>query len=155
MGKIYIDRNQKTKRGLCDTYFRTEPRNYRDCNSRLWSSTNYRIMDYNFHVSKFVYVKLFLKSFVLWDITHFSPLKVNRPTRGKFRLHFQSRRKSQAIKQHKAGDKLLWFLVGVIFGPKNGDDIFLRNVGSRTYYTVLHCRRWKHLFLINFCFPTL
>jgi hypothetical protein len=35
-----------------------------------------------------------------------------------------------------------------IFGPENGDDAFLRNVGSHTDYTALHPRIWLHSWCI-------
>jgi hypothetical protein len=37
-----------------------------------------------------------------------------------------------------------WFLARLIFGPEDGGDSFLRNVGPRTNYSVLYPRRWKH-----------
>jgi hypothetical protein len=36
-----------------------------------------------------------------------------------------------------------WFLTRLIFGPEDGGDTFLRNVGSYTDYTVLYPRRWQ------------
>jgi hypothetical protein len=51
-----------------------------------------------------------LKSFVFWDITPCSPLKISR-TRARYLLYAA-------------------FLLGLIFGPKDGSDIFLRNVNS-------------------------
>jgi hypothetical protein len=44
-----------------------------------------------------------------------------------------------------------WFLVRLIFDPEDGDDTFLQNVGSCTYYTALYPRRWHFSKQSNFC----
>jgi hypothetical protein len=47
-----------------------------------------------------------IKSSVFWDITLCSPLKFNRRFGGTCRLHFHSRRISQARNQREAGGRL-------------------------------------------------
>jgi hypothetical protein len=66
-----------------------------------------------------------MKSSVFWDITPFSPLKVNRRFGGTRRLHVQGRRISQARNQRKAGGKALNGLHGVI---SQKIELFNRNV---------------------------
>jgi hypothetical protein len=48
---------------------------------------------------------IYLNSSVFWDITSYSPLKVNGHFVVKYHLHFQGRRISQAIIQCEAGSK--------------------------------------------------
>jgi hypothetical protein len=45
----------------------------------------------------------YLKSSILWDIRTFSPVKMNRPFGGIYRLHLQERRVSQEREQREAG----------------------------------------------------
>jgi hypothetical protein len=65
-----------------------------------------------------------LKSFVFWDRTPCSPLKVNRRFGEIYRLHIQGRRISQERNQYEAGSSSTSF-----FDPEDEDHIFFRNVG--------------------------
>jgi hypothetical protein len=72
-----------------------------------------------------------MRSFVCWDITYCSPLKVSPRFGGTCRLHLQSWRVSQARNQHEAARKKKslfqanFFLV-LLFDPEDRGDIFLR-----------------------------
>jgi hypothetical protein len=59
--------------------------------------------------------------------------------------HLQGGRISQARNQHEACSKADvhgGFLLGLLFYPENGDNMFFQNVGSfSTDYTSLYCRR--------------
>jgi hypothetical protein len=77
------------------------------------------------------------KSSVIWDITPWSPLKVNRRFGRTCSLYLQGRISSSCYLLH-AG-----FLFGLIFDTEDGGDIFLRNVGClSTNYTALYLR-WE------------
>jgi hypothetical protein len=65
-----------------------------------------------------------MKDTIFWDITPCSPLKVNRSFGGKYRLHLQGRKISLLGTCFHAS-----FLLGLFFDPKDGGDMFLRNVG--------------------------
>jgi hypothetical protein len=100
-----------------------------------------------------------LKSYIFWDITPCSPLKINRRFGRIYRLHFQCRM-NHVKNQHEAGSKqssVSFFLhagslFGLLFDPKDGGDMYLRNVGwYSTDYTALYSRRflsWRLLFCI-------
>jgi hypothetical protein len=49
----------------------------------------------------------FMKSSIICDITPCNPVKVNRPSGGKYPLHLQGRRISQYTSIKEAEDKLL------------------------------------------------
>jgi hypothetical protein len=77
-----------------------------------------------------------MKSPIFWDITPCTLLKVNRRFGGTYRRHLRGQRVSQANKQ--AGSKLAsracylphaGFLLGLLFDPEDGGDMFLQNVG--------------------------
>jgi hypothetical protein len=81
-----------------------------------------------------------MKSYIFWDITSCSPIKVNRRFGGTYRLHLQGRRITKQKTSVKAGGKqspprkdchLLssWFPAWLFFYPEDGGDMFLRNVG--------------------------
>jgi hypothetical protein len=77
-----------------------------------------------------------MKSSVFWGIIPYSPLKVSRRFGGTYRLHLQG--ESLLATFSHAG-----FLLDLFFDPKDGDDMFLRNVGwLLTDYTALYPRRW-------------
>jgi hypothetical protein len=58
------------------------------------------------------------------DMTPSSPLEADRHFGGTCRFHLQGRRISSACYLIQAG-----FLLGLVFDPEVGDDMFLRNVG--------------------------
>jgi hypothetical protein len=70
------------------------------------------------------------KSSIFWDITPFSPLKVNQGFGGTCRLHLLGQRIIKAGNQREN----MWeaefagFLPGLFFDPEDEADIFLRNV---------------------------
>jgi hypothetical protein len=76
-----------------------------------------------------------LTSYVFWDITLYSPVKVNRRFGGTYCLHLQGRSISQVRNQNGAGIKqrspycLLhaYFLLCPLFDPREGGDISLWN----------------------------
>jgi hypothetical protein len=55
-----------------------------------------------------------MQSYVLWNITPCSPLKVNQHLEGTCRLHLQGRRISHARNQHEAGSKQRFILVSCL-----------------------------------------
>jgi hypothetical protein len=61
----------------------------------------------------------FARSYIFWDISPCSPLKVNRLFGGKCRLHLQCLTRIQARNQHEACS----------FDPEDGDEIFIIDVG--------------------------
>jgi uncharacterized protein YjiK len=65
----------------------------------------------NFHVGFEVLTAVVMKSTIFWDIKPCSPLKVNRFFGGKYRLHLQGRRISEARYQHEAGSATCSVLV--------------------------------------------
>jgi hypothetical protein len=67
-----------------------------------------------------------MKSAIFWDIKARSLLKVNRRFGGTYRLHLQVRRIREARNQCEG--KCTCFH-GLLFGPEDGGDLFLRNVG--------------------------
>jgi hypothetical protein len=91
-----------------------------------------------------------MKSYILWDVTPFSPLKVFKCFGGTCRLHLQGWRVSQARNERGAyclfhGD----VLIGSLFSGEDGRDMFLWNVGSLSaYHTALLLRGQ------NLCFST-
>jgi hypothetical protein len=73
---------------------------------------------------------------VFWDITLCSPLKINRRFGLTCRLHFEDRRSRAFFIFHAD------FLLGILFDPEDGGDIFLRNFGRFLMdYTALYPRR--------------
>jgi hypothetical protein len=72
-----------------------------------------------------VLTSVVMKSFIFWDITPCSLLKVNRRFGGTCHLHLQGLRVSR-MKQ--AARKAARFLVRLPFNPEDGGDMFLRNV---------------------------
>jgi hypothetical protein len=65
----------------------------------FWEDTNHK------YFGSEVLTAVAMKSYIFWDITPSSPLKVNRRLGGKSGLHLQGRRVGQARNQHKAGSK--------------------------------------------------
>jgi hypothetical protein len=90
-------------------------------------SQNYRYL----HISTLSCLRIYVtKCYIFWDITTFSPLKVNRRFGGTCRLHLQS-----------SVCHLLEniFLPSLFFEDECGGDMFLRNLGwLPAYYTVPH-----------------
>jgi hypothetical protein len=80
-----------------------------------------------------------MKSYLFWDITPCSPLKVNRRFGGTYRLHLQGRGMSRARNQRESR----WQAeLGLLSDPEDGGDMFLRNAGClSTDYTALYPRR--------------
>jgi hypothetical protein len=71
-----------------------------------------------------------MKSTVFWDITPYSPLKVNPHFGGTYRLHLQGPRISREETSVKGGKQShTGFLLGLFFVPEDGGDMFLRNIG--------------------------
>jgi hypothetical protein len=86
----------------------------------------------NQHVGFMVLTDVVMKSFVFWDITPRSPLKVYRGFGGICRLHLQGRRIRQARNRRALAFHLLHarILLGLFFfDPEDRGDMFLRNVG--------------------------
>jgi hypothetical protein len=72
-----------------------------------------------------------MKSTIFWDMTPCSPLSVNRGFGGIYGLHLQ------------VATCLLASCWTYFFGPEDGGDMLLRNVGWRsTDYTASYPRRW-------------
>jgi hypothetical protein len=79
-----------------------------------------------------------LRSYVFWDITRSSPVKVIRRFGRIHRIHLQSRRVTHARSQHEVRKKFRtaccllhvgFFVVFFsLFDPKDGGYVFLRNV---------------------------
>jgi hypothetical protein len=96
-----------------------------------------------------------MKSTILWDITPFSLLKINPRFKWIYRLHLHSLKISQARCQHESkwqgespcfASLLATFhadtLLGLLFSPEDGGDMFLWKVGRlSTDYTALYPRR--------------
>jgi hypothetical protein len=88
-----------------------------------------------------------MKSTIFWDIRSCSPMSVNRRFGGTYRLHLQDRRISRARNQFASRALLApcfhaGFLLGLLFDPEDGVDMFFRNICSvSTDYTALP-RRW-------------
>jgi hypothetical protein len=82
-----------------------------------------------------------MKSSIFWDMTLCSLLKVSRCFGETYRFHIQFQRISQARNQREAGSRYqaesgsacyllhAGFLLDLFFDPKDGGDMFLRNVG--------------------------
>jgi hypothetical protein len=64
-----------------------------------------------------VLTAVFVKSYIFWDITPCSPLKVNRCSGGTYRLHLQCRRISRARIQRSSHQLSRWFLARLILQP--------------------------------------
>jgi hypothetical protein len=80
---------------------------------------------------------LAMKSSIFWDITPYSPLKVNRRFGGTCCLHLQSRRISRGSLQLTTCFHAGFLLV--LFDPEDGGFMFLRNVRwFSTDYTALY-----------------
>jgi hypothetical protein len=56
-------------------------------------------------------------------------LKVNRRFGEIYRLQIQGHRISKARNQREVGSKHVGFLLGLFFDPKDGNEMFLQNVG--------------------------
>jgi hypothetical protein len=69
-----------------------------------------------------------MKSSIFWDITPCSSLKDNRHFGGTYRLHLHGRRKSRASLALLDSYFQAGFLIGLLFDPEDGGDMFLRNV---------------------------
>jgi hypothetical protein len=93
-----------------------------------------------FNVGFEVLTAVVMKSFIVWDITPCSPLKVHKRFGGTYRLHLQGWINQDASVKtallatcFHAGS-----LLGLFFYPEDGGDMFLRNVGwLSTDYTAL------------------
>jgi hypothetical protein len=77
-----------------------------------------------------------MKSFIFWDITPCSPLKVNRRFGGTSRLHLQGRKTCQVRTQHEAGGNCYMFLRNVIW--------------LSTGYTAFYPRRYNSSLFFNY-----
>jgi hypothetical protein len=76
-----------------------------------------------------------IKSVIFWDKTPCSPLKVNRRFGEKYRLYFKAEDSTFHL-------FFVDFLLGLFFGPEDGGDIFLLNVGLlSTDHMTLYPRR--------------
>jgi hypothetical protein len=74
-----------------------------------------------------------MKSINFWNMTPCSPLSFNRRFGGTYRLHLQGRR-------NRFSKPASWTY---FFGPEDGGDMFLRNVGwNSTDCTESYSRRW-------------
>jgi hypothetical protein len=62
-----------------------------------------------------------MKTSVFWDITPCSPLKVDRPFGGVYRLYIHGRTISQETRQHETYSMQS-------FDPEDGGHMFLQNV---------------------------
>jgi hypothetical protein len=76
----------------------------------------------------------FIKSTIFWDITPCSLLKVNRRFGETYHLHLQGGKISRARNQRESRWQAeicshAGFLLGSFFGPEDGGDMILRNVG--------------------------
>jgi hypothetical protein len=121
--------------------------------TKFWNYFNLHFFKYSLNIFKNVNIKIlsYLKSTIVWDITPWSPLKVNRSFGGTYRLHLQGRRISRGRNQPESRwqwEALLakWFhagfFLGLFFDLEDGGDMFLRNFGSlSTDYTALYPRR--------------
>jgi hypothetical protein len=68
-----------------------------------------------------------MESYILWDITPRSPLKVNRRFGALFDTWFH-----------------IGFLLGLFFDPEDGGDMFLRNVGLlQMEYTMSYSTKYN------------
>jgi hypothetical protein len=77
------------------------------------------------------------KSIIFWDMTPCSLLSCNRRFGGTYRRHLQDRRNNFSKNQQVSR----WW--NYFFDPKDGGDIFFRNVGcNSTDYTASYPRRW-------------
>jgi hypothetical protein len=89
-----------------------------------------------------------MKSTIFWDITPCSPLKVNR------RLGGSNNKPSKKPAWKQVASLHTGFLLGLVFHPEDGGDMFLRNVGwFLTGNTALYPRRyyssWPNTYLCN------
>jgi hypothetical protein len=76
-----------------------------------------------------VLTEAIMKSTILWNITPYSPLKVDRHFEGICRLYLQGR-VSQARNQHEVGNKQsqqthAGFLISLFLNPADGGDMLL------------------------------
>jgi hypothetical protein len=76
--------------------------------------------------------KIFVRSFIIWDIKLCAPVKVNPCFSGTYRLHLHGRRLNQAGNQHEASSIACClihagFLLGLLFNHEDGGVMFLRN----------------------------
>jgi hypothetical protein len=81
------------------------------------------------------------RSSIFWDITPYSPLKINRRFGGRCRKKPENTgsKKASACYLIPAG-----FLLGLLFDSEDGGEIILRNVGCfSTDYTASYPRRQK------------
>jgi hypothetical protein len=73
-----------------------------------------------------------IKISIFWNITPFSPLKIDRRFGGTCRFQLQGLRISKASNNRDVGRKqalLAGFLLGLLFGTEVGSDRLLRNFG--------------------------
>jgi hypothetical protein len=90
-----------------------------------------------------VFTAVVMKSTIFWDVTPCCLLSCNRRFGGTYRLHLQG----------QAGGKLATCLLAgscwnYFFGPEDGGDMFLRNVGCNSKdYMTSYPRRWYSLSL--------
>jgi hypothetical protein len=70
-----------------------------------------------------------MKSSVFWYMTPYSSLKVDGNFGATCRLLLQGRKVRQETNVEAGGNQSSGFLFGLFFGPENGGDIFLWNVG--------------------------
>jgi hypothetical protein len=87
-----------------------------------------------------------MKSYILWDVTLCSHLKINRRFGGKYCLKLQGGRISQARNQHETNSA--WyalrtgFLLVLFIDPEDGGGMFLVKVRwFSTDYTTIYPRK--------------
>jgi hypothetical protein len=66
-----------------------------------------------------------MNSYVFWAISPCSPMKVNRRFGGTYYLHPQNRKRNEGRNKYEAGGQTE---LCILIDPKDGCDIFLRNI---------------------------
>jgi hypothetical protein len=92
----------------------------------------------NYQTAFEIHAAVTFDSSIFWDILPCNPVKINRRFGGKYSGSKNKPSKKPAqIRQRHAG-----LLLGLLFYPEYGSDMFLRNVGCiSTDYTTSHPRR--------------
>jgi hypothetical protein len=80
-----------------------------------------------------------MENAIFWDVA-LCISYVKRRFGGTYRLHLQGTKIRE--RETNAATCSHWFLPRGFFYPEDGDDTFLRNVGSHKIYTASHPRRW-------------